>query len=139
MEKLIDFKTSIKKDLIDHYDITISDIDLEAQTLLIPLQNCDSTQTPNNSKIEDIFKHYKKLIDLVEKVLDSNMIDINNYEINENTNEIDKDAIKKNAIRNYLLYFKNNQLIHELKQNSIIGYLFIYNKYIDLNMTDYIK
>lgn len=142
MQNRADFKTLIKKDLINHYDTTISEIDLQAQTLLIPLQDPNSHSNQpidSSSKIEDIFKYYKKFINLVEKILDSNMNDIDNYALGEDMCENDKDAIKRDALKNYILYFKNDDLIHEIKHNSTIGYLFVYDQYLDLNMSDYIK
>ena len=75
----------------------------------------------------DISNILEEIMTYITKQLDDDIIELNDYEISLETNEIDKDIIKhiylyilSKLSYSYIVYFKNNINLCKIKINNII-------------------
>jgi hypothetical protein len=139
MEKL---KIEIKKELISYYDTIKSEIDIKTIELVESFAKSNNSTHENNGSEYEIIKCNKILIQLIEKTFNLNIEQINRHLNDSDNNNIfdNKEKIKRNALKNYAIYIKSNELKEKFRiSNSRLGILLQSNWYIDENQLIFIK
>ncbi len=129
-------KSTLKKEIIDYYDLIKSEIDIKSQEIL-------SNPSFNDEKKEALFDIYLKMIKECEQLFEKNIEEINNYfeqnvEADLLTN-LDIEDIKTNILSGYCSFIRSNLLKDQMKLNNKIGILFITDWYLDKNQLNYLK
>ena len=134
---LIKYSEEIKKELIEHYATLSSNVDVKAQ-ILLQSQSSKKQKCANKNKEEEyeekvgekspeeikdnILKENVFLIEQIERVLDSNLKDVNNYFDNLKQNDeihqiissrdddlMNKEEIKRRALKSYIICVKKKK------------------------------
>jgi hypothetical protein len=134
----IKFQNEIKKELIEYYDSLKFAIDIKVQEKLKHEKPLDEQDQSNRLLLleENVY-----LVEQIDRVLDSNLNDVNNFfdqckedelvELNtkfENAN----DEIKRRALKSYIVCIK-------YKNHELFGLHFEFEWYIDQNQLNFIK
>jgi hypothetical protein len=126
-DEIINLKAELKKELIDYFDGLKFEIDIEAieqnnqaefNSLLIN-KNVNLTKLYSQLTQSEIIQMQMELVDLIDKTCDTCMNDLNRYfsvnNIDRSLKLEDKDQIKSNALKNYCIYFKYEELMNNKK------------------------
>ena len=149
-KNLIELKEKIKRDLINHYDLVKSQIDIDIQENFI---KPDSNLADN--LIYELVELNKELIDKVDSNSDQSMNEINNYFNSLNNlysniedlnsfkllnKSIDESSIKMTALNKYCLYISKANLNSIFSNGKIRhGILISLNWYPSENEVNYTK
>ncbi len=145
------YKDELKKELINYYDSLQFDVDIKSQELINANDTINSTETEQENR--EIIDENIYLIEQIERVLKSNLNDINHYFDSKYNNDLDldtlinvdyhdesttictvkqvKEFIKKNALKSYLICIK-------YKGYEKFGLHLEFEWYIDQNQLKYI-
>ena len=131
----------LKHELIDYYESLKFDIDIKVQLIL---NQTSSSSTPDDSQTKLIIEQNQYLIEQIDRVCDSNLIDINSYFHHQNEHQaklIDapnqneskiKENIKREALKSYLI-----RIDHE--DYEMFGLYLEFDWYINEKQADFIK
>ena len=143
MQKIINLKEDIKKQLIEYYERIKSEIDIKGFELLESLSKRNAKDRDNTSF--SIIKLNEYLVNQIDSHLDKNLNEINEYfnsDLIKNLNTSNQEDVKRNVLKSYLIYFDFNESMNYLiKQLDKYGFglLFEFEWYLDENEQNYVK
>ena len=85
------YKDELKKELINYYDSLQFDVDIKSQELINANDTINSTETQQENR--EIIDENIYLIEQIERVLKSNLNDINHYFDSKYNNDLDLDTL----------------------------------------------
>jgi hypothetical protein len=146
-------KGDLKLELIEYYDHVKNEIDIQAQKLLLDLDNLlnDAEKIneidPNEikDKRKEIINTNLELIKYVDDIFNKNIEEINNYfteqskKSSQNLPIFNKEDIKLNVLENYCVFVCYDYLKSDLKDLYLIGVLLITDWYLNKNEVQYLK
>ena len=144
MQKIINLKEDIKKQLIEYYERIKSEIDIKGFELLESLSKRRNAKDRDNTSFI-IIKLNEYLVNQIDSHLDKNLNEINEYfnsDLIKNLNTSNQEDVKRNVLKSYLIYFDFNESMNYLiKQLDKYGFglLFEFEWYLDENEQNYVK
>jgi hypothetical protein len=130
----------LKHELIDYYESLKFEIDIKVQLILNQTPSSSSSSTPDDSQTKlMIIEENQYLIQQIDRVCDSNLIDINSYIQNEHHQTklfVDapnqKENIKREALKSYLI-----RIDHE--DYETFGLYLEFDWYVNKKQADFIE